>query len=377
MDMLKAVIVDNEKPSIDVLKMFLEKTEQVIVVDTFQSPIKALNEIEKLEPDVIFLDVEMSEMSGIELASNIVLKDYNIEIVFVTAYDKYALQAFNVNAVAYLLKPILPKDVNRTVKRLMKVCRDLPIEQKIKSQARIQCFGCFEVYSNSSVQPLKWRTSKSKELMAYFFQNRGEPISKWKLCEVLWPDGNQDKIDINLHTTIYKMKKTLRSFNIDVDIKFINKSYIMNIKDIYSDVEEFELLVNDEMAVKDDNVEKYEKAFSIYNSNYFEENDYTWSIDLREAYLQKFVKLSKNLARFYIKKTNYDKAITVIKKCLEMSPLEEDLHETLLYVYFLKNDRISFLHHYSSMLELFTVELGIEPRNTLKGMYKKMMSSCG
>lgn len=375
--MLKAVIVDNEKPSINILKMFLEKTGQIMVVDTFQNPIKALNEIEKLKPDVIFLDVEMPEMSGIELASNIALMDYDIEIVFVTAYDQYALQAFNVNAVAYLLKPILPKDVNKTVKRLMKVCRDLPMEQKIKSQAKIQCFGCFEVYSSSSGQPIKWRTSKSKELMAYFFQNRGMPISKWKLCEVLWPEGNQDKIDINLHTTIYKMKKTLRNSNIDVDIKFINKTYIMNIKDIYSDVGEFESLTNDKIDIKDDNVEQYERAFSIYTNNYLEENDYLWAIELQETYLQKFIKISKNLSDFYIKKSNYDDAIRVIKRGLEISPLEEDLHENLLYVYVLTEDRISFIQHYNLLWELFNEELGIEPRNTLKGMYKKMILSCG
>jgi two-component SAPR family response regulator len=375
--MLKAVIVDDEKPAIDILKIFLEKTGQVAVINTFQNPKKALNEIEKLKPDVVFLDVEMFGMSGIEVASNISLMDHNSEIVFVTAYDKYALQAFNVNALAYLLKPILEKDINKTVKRLMKVCGELPMKQEVKLQARIQCFGEFEVYSNLSGQPLKWRTSKSKELMAYFFQNRGIPISKWKLCEVLWPEGNQDKIDINLHTTIYKMKKTLRNFNIDVDVKFVNKAYIMNMKGVYSDIDEFDSLVEDKIIISDSNIDKYERAFSLYTNNYFEEDDYYWSIDLKEVYLQKFIRISKNLADFYIEKHNYDRAIIVIKKGMKISPLEEDLHETLLYIYVLTNDRISFLNHYDSLLELFTEELGIEPRNTLKGMYKKMVSNCG
>jgi len=374
--MLKAVIVDDEKPSIDILKFFLQKTGKVKVACTFQNPKKALEEIEKINPDVVFLDVEMNGMSGIEIASNISLMDKNIEIVFVTAYDKYALQAFNVNALAYMLKPVMEKDIDKTIKRLMKVCKGLSARSEVKPQVKIQCFGEFEVYSSSNNQPLKWRTSKSKELMAYFFQNRGIPISKWKICDVLWPEGNQDKIDINLHTTIYKMKKTLRDFNVDVDIKFINKSYIMNINNVYSDVDEFESLIDNKMDIKNSNIENYEKAFSMYN-NYLEENDYYWSLEIKEDYLQKFIKISRGLADFYIEKDNYNDAVRVLKRGLEMSPLEEDLHETLLYIYVSTEDRVSFIQHYNSLLELFTEELGIEPRNSLKGLYKKMVSSCG
>lgn len=374
--MLKAVIIDDEKPSIDILKLFLEKTEKVKVACTFQNPKKALDKLEKINPDVVFLDVEMNGISGIEAASNISLMNHNIEIVFVTAYDKYALQAFNVNALAYLLKPVLEKDICKTVERLIKVCKGASVTQQIKPQIKIQCFGEFEVYSSSNNQPLKWRTSKSKELMAYFFQNRGIPISKWKICDVLWPEGNQDKIDINLHTTIYKMKKTLRDFNVDVDIKFINKSYIMNINNVYSDVDEFESLIDNKMDIKNSNIENYEKAFSMYN-NYLEENDYYWSLEIKEDYLQKFIKISRGLADFYIEKDNYNDAVRVLKRGLEMSPLEEDLHETLLYIYVSTEDRVSFIQHYNSLMELFTEELGIEPKNALKGLYKKMMSNCG
>jgi two-component SAPR family response regulator len=119
--------------------MFLEKTGEIYIIASFQSATKVLNEIKKLKPDVVFLDIEMPEMTGIELASNIVLINCDIEIVFVTAYNQYALEAFKVNAVDYLLKPILQKDINKTVKRLMKICGKSPIVRKDELGARIQC----------------------------------------------------------------------------------------------------------------------------------------------------------------------------------------------------------------------------------------------
>lgn len=368
--MIKAIIIDDENPAIKILKMFLEKTERVEVIASYQNASNALDEIKKLKPEVVFLDIEMPGISGMELASNIALMNYNIEIVFVTAYNQYALEAFKVNAVDYILKPISQKDIKKTVERLMKVCGRLSVEKKDKYKTRIQCFEHFEVYSSSSGEPLKWRTSKSKELLAYFFQNRGMTISKWKLCEVLWPGGNKSKVDINLHTTIYKMKKTLRNSGIHIDIRFINKSYIMNIDGIYSDVDEFQSLIDNEVNIKDNNIDRYKKAFTLYRNNYMEENDYEWSFNLKEFYRSKFIKLSKTMVEYYIKNKDYDNAVTIIKKAIKISPLEEDLHESLFNLYILINDRISFVKHYNYLKDLFKEELGIELGNRIKLMYK-------
>jgi two-component SAPR family response regulator len=369
--MLKVIIIDDERHSIDILKILLENTKQVTVINTFQSPIQALNGINNIQPNVIFMDINMPEMNGIKLANNIRLINNNVEIVFVTTCDKYAFQAYSVDALDYLLKPISQDSIDKVIKRLIKIYSNYSIKQSNKSQARIQCFGEFEVYSDSSVEPLQWRTSKSKELMAYFFQNRGTPISKWKLCEVLWSGDDRDKVDVQLHTTIYKMKKTLKNAKIDIDVKYSNHAYIMTIKDVYSDVEEFKVLVNNKININDNNIKQYEKAISLYKNNYFEENDYIWSLDLKEVYLQKFIKISEELADFYIKNRDYDKAIILLRKALKISPLEECLHELLLQIYIIKQDRTTFIKHYKLLTNLFSEELGIELDINLKNMYKK------
>lgn len=118
--MFNAIIVDDEKPALDVLKLLLEKTGQICVVGSFMRAADALSQLQCLKPDVAFLDIEMPELSGLELVERIIEADNGIEIVFTTAYDKYSLEAFRINAIDYILKPFSSDDIAQTVARLKK-----------------------------------------------------------------------------------------------------------------------------------------------------------------------------------------------------------------------------------------------------------------
>ena len=119
--MLNTIIVDDERPALEVLRLLLEKTGQIRVVGSFMSAAHALSEVQNLKPDVAFLDIEMPEMSGLELAEKMIEAGNDIEIVFVTAYEKYALEAFRVNAIDYILKPLSLDDISQTITRLKKI----------------------------------------------------------------------------------------------------------------------------------------------------------------------------------------------------------------------------------------------------------------
>lgn len=371
--MLKAIIVDNEEPAINILKILLENTGNVNVLDSFLLAADALSSIESLKPDVAFLDIEMPEINGLELAEKILAIDCNIEIIFVTAYAQYALEAFRVNALDYLLKPILPKDVDQTVARLIKRKGISSTSPNNLLSGRIYCFGKLSVYESSNQQPIKWRTSKSEELFAYLLQNAKTGASKWKICEALWPEYNLEKIEIHLHTTIYKMKKVLTSANIKFNIKFSNGCYWMNLHDTYIDFAEFDSVVSSDIVIREDNIEKYEKSFSIYKNDFLEGNDYIWALPQRETYSKKYFKLATSLVAYYMKRNDYSGVERILKNFLEKSPLNESAHEMLLNLYFIKRDVPVFLAHYNTMRKLLKAELGIEPRDSIQALYRSLL----
>ena len=113
--MLKAIIIDDEILAIRLLESMLKASGSIEIIGTFQNPKDGLVNIDILKSDILFLDIEMAEMTGLEFASKIEDVSSYIDIVFVTAYENYALEAFNVQAIDYILKPI---DQNRLLKQL-------------------------------------------------------------------------------------------------------------------------------------------------------------------------------------------------------------------------------------------------------------------
>jgi two-component SAPR family response regulator len=328
----------------------------------------AYSNYQSLNPDVAFLDIEMPETNGLELAEKIMSAGSDIEIIFVTAYDQYALEAFSVNALDYLLKPLSYDAVERTVSRLKKRKRLLsPVIPA--DRGYVYCFGCLSVYGADRRLPIKWRTSKAEELFAFMLQNLNEEVSKWKICEALWPNYNPDKVDMYLHTTIYKMKKVLASANIKFNFTFINGRYKLDLPGIYTDTAEFDSVADTYDVLSEGSIERYEKAFSLYKGDYLEENDYPWSLSKMEEYAKKYSNLASSLAKYYMEKTEYSAAEKILHKVLVRFPLDDDFNEMLLKLYLTKNNRVALATHYKTIKELYMSELGIEPSNAMKSLY--------
>ncbi len=119
---LRAVLVDDEQLARDELGFLLGQVGGVDVVGQAGNGLEALTTIERLQPDVVFLDVQMPGLTGFEVARRMLDANAPSHIVFVTAYDQHAIEAFEVNAVDYLLKPVdaarLMLAVQRTRTRL-------------------------------------------------------------------------------------------------------------------------------------------------------------------------------------------------------------------------------------------------------------------
>ncbi len=125
--MIECIVVDDEKIILDELCTLIGQTEAV-VKGAFQDPYEAFESIKALRPDAIFCDIEMPGLNGIELARKIAAFDPEIQIVFVTAYEQYALKAFEVCAVHYILKPLTFEKINEAVRRVVRV-RQMSVEK--------------------------------------------------------------------------------------------------------------------------------------------------------------------------------------------------------------------------------------------------------
>lgn len=122
---MKALIVDDERLARAELRRLLNPFKEIAVVGEAVNAEDALTKITELSPDLIFLDIQMPGKNGFELLEEL---DSVPTVVFTTAYDEYALKAFEFNAMDYLLKPIEPQRLEDTVKRLLEKDKKEKIE---------------------------------------------------------------------------------------------------------------------------------------------------------------------------------------------------------------------------------------------------------
>lgn len=124
--MIRTIIIDDEPSAVNVLSLLLKKKckEDVEIIGTSLSALEGKGLIERLHPDLVFLDIEMPGMTGIDLLRS--FTNPTFQVVFVTAYDAYAVEAFRLSAVDYLLKPVEADDI---VKAVDKIKADLHFHQ--------------------------------------------------------------------------------------------------------------------------------------------------------------------------------------------------------------------------------------------------------
>jgi len=126
---MRALVIDDERLARKELINLLNQLETVEVVGEAVNVEDAKEKIDQLQPDVIFLDIQMPEKTGFDLLEEL---DQLPHVIFTTAYDEYALKAFQVNALDYLLKPIEPKRLEDAVQKLQGKMEALPSEKDRK-----------------------------------------------------------------------------------------------------------------------------------------------------------------------------------------------------------------------------------------------------
>ena len=114
---LRVLVVDDEQPARQELNYQLERIAAVEVAGQAGDGLEALALIDALHPDLVLLDIQMPGRNGFDVARDLLAREVDTRIVFVTAYDEHAIDAFEVNAVDYLLKPVEPERLERAIER--------------------------------------------------------------------------------------------------------------------------------------------------------------------------------------------------------------------------------------------------------------------
>lgn len=167
----------------------------------FNNPLDALSFVAQNKVDIAFLDIEMPVIKGIELAKRIKALSPNVRIIFTTGYSEYALEAFGVDAVDYVLKPYEPESIKRAYDKALLI-KDAVSENHIF----IKTFGYFDVFVDG--KSVNFSSAKSKELLALLVDRNGGVVSTEQAISFLWEGRAYDE---TVQSLFRKVLRSLRA----------------------------------------------------------------------------------------------------------------------------------------------------------------------
>ena len=366
---MRAVLIDDEQLAIDVLEILLTKIGDVKIVGKYTDPQLALQEIKDLNADVVFLDMEMGGMHGLQFAEKLTEKLPHIDIVFVTAHSQFALEAFEVYAVDYLLKPVNRKRLEKTTDKLRMrqkkyTNRKNEIEEDDNLVARTM--GSFHLLDTNNNE-VKWRTKKVKELFVYLWHQSPNPVHRSRILDDLWKEHPKDRATTLMHTTLYQLRKLLKEIGFPNPVELINENYIINVK-VESDFNEIERMIQSSKV----SLPVIENIVALYKGNYLEDEDYHWALSTQQRMKSNFLEY---LEKYAIQEMKNEKQLYLIELCLEklieLEPYNEKFVSLLVDFYGRTKNLIKLVDVVEKFNKMWLEELGIDMPNEIIEIYNK------
>ena len=178
--MISCIIVEDELPAREELKYFINKEKEIKLIDEFDNPLDTLSFLEKNSVDVIFLDINMPDMNGISLGKIITKMYPDMKIVFITAYKDYAVDAFEIKAFDYLLKPYSESRIRNLLKSLVNIKNESISTVKNNNLKKITINMDERLYV-ISLNDVDYIEADEKETL--IFSNQKKYVSKIKISK--------------------------------------------------------------------------------------------------------------------------------------------------------------------------------------------------
>ena len=372
---MKVILVDDDKAMLLILKRILGKIEGIEIVNTFNNARNVLEFIKDNNIDMVFVDIKMPEENGLELAKKILCTSTMTDIVFTTSYREYAVEAFDICAFDYLVKPISKERVERTIRRAFEK-RETLVEKKLEKQNNISVYllGGIDV-SSKNAGAVKWTSAKSIELFAYLLLKEGRNISKSLIIEDVFPGMPLKNAENYLKTAVYQIRKALEAHDSNLLLISNNGSYKLECSNFYVDFMDFQEKLQKLKEINSSNVKEALEAEKIFAGGLLGDRTYYWSIIEREKYYSSYLDLANKLGRYLFENGDLNEAFYIIKKLIKFYPLNEQANCLYMKIFAAQGDKKALIRHYERYTKMIKRELGIHPELAIISLYKKLIKS--
>ena len=324
--MIRTIVVDDEWYNLEEICDFVERTGFMSVESRCQNGIDALREADRVLPQAAFIDIEMPEMDGLTLAEKLLEKYPEMQIVFITGWNQYAVAAFELNALDYIMKPLSKARFQKMAERLKS--RVEPHMPERENKVSIRCFGGFEAVING--QPVIWKRIKAEELFAFLLVNHDTYVLKDIILENLWPEYERAKSLPILQTSVCKIRNIFSGCKDKVKLTYANNRYGLFLSDVDCDYLKVESALAGFQINVPESFGAVEHACKMLRNGLFDGQGYLWSEGCRESLRRKLTPVLREIADDYHALPDTARELEALKLLSQLSPVDDDTQ--VLYI---------------------------------------------
>jgi len=371
---MRAIVVDDELLAMESMSRMLTR-HGAEVVAAFQNPLEALNSELWCEVDAAFVDISMPGMNGIELAARLQSKAPLLHVVFVTAFDQYAVKAFEIAAADYLVKPVRAARLEATLERLRLHPRQAVAAAVQEAPPTLACMHDLGIdRGDGRVEEILWRTSKAKEMFAYLIYERDRAVPKEQLQDLLWPEVDADRAVANLHTTVYQIRQTLKSAGLPVHILYAGGRYRVDLGGVKLDCEQWEQALDRAVADMDEG-RVFRLLLDGYRGDYLQSEAYLWAENERERLRIKWLQCASELASRLEQSGLPADAIRLYQEIQKRFPVWESSYLGLMRAHGQIGNVLEVKSQYAKLVRVLEEELGMQPERETTRWYEAWAAS--
>lgn len=310
----------------------------------------------------------MPDIGGFELAEKLLQLQPNAQIIFVTAYEKYAVKAFEVNALDYLLKPVGEERLAVAIRRAFEANERLT--SNAGKTAMVCCLQSLRYKDQSgNMQEFAWRTYKAAELFAYLIHHRGKTVGRQELIDLLWPEYDMQRATAQLHTAVYQIRKIIELAGLDLQIKYVDRGYRLVWGSVKLDVEEWEKSLKQAPPVRPDTLESHLEIIRLNTGDYLEDHHYAWADYEQHRVRLLWLNHVREVADCYASLGKYADAEQLYRQMIVRMPDAEDGYFGLMKIYAEMNHDSEVRRLFLQINDILREELDIDPSSELNDWY--------
>lgn len=390
---MRVILVDDDQAMLIIMRRLLSRIVGVTISGSFRRGGDALEWLRSNAADIAFVDIRMDGENGIDLAKRLRAVRRELKVVFVTSHRDYALDAFDLGAFDYIVKPVQSERLEHTLRRFAEERRHaagtsgdaqpasvgasgnapqpsaaVPASESVRLTAT--CLGGLAVYGPSG--DVKWRSAKSAELFAYLLLQGEKGASRERILEDLFGGMPIHNANLYLNTAVYQLRSTLKLHGLREAVVSLNDRYKLDPKAVDADFIAFEEGVSAIGTITSSNYKAACELERRYAGDLFSDKAYLWSLTEKERLSFVYNGFSKRLTEWLLNNGHHEMALLVAKKLISRDETDEEAVALLLCAHAAVKDRHALEAQYAAYSAMLKAEFDLAPGIELTRLYERL-----